>query len=54
MENKASKIYKCPECGLSYTDKEMAEKCEKWCGEHKTCNIEIIKHSVEHKKHVTN
>ena len=51
MENEESKIYKCPECGLSYVDKEMAVKCEEWCKKHKTCNVEIIKHSVEHKKH---
>ena len=39
--------YKCPECGMRYTDKVWAEKCEAWCKEHHTCNIEIIQHAVE-------
>lgn len=43
-ENGQKKIYKCPECGLEYEEKSWAEKCEKWCKEHHTCNLEIIKH----------
>ena len=42
-------LYQCEECGMYYTDKAMAEKCEAWCREHHTCNIEIIKHAVENK-----
>jgi len=40
-------FYKCQECGMKYTDKAWAEKCEAWCKEHHTCNIEIIQHAVE-------
>ena len=41
--------YQCKECGLHYKDKHTAEKCEAWCKEHKTCNIEIIRHAEENK-----
>jgi len=41
------KIYQCGECGLSYEDKEISEKCQAWCKEHKSCNLEIIKHSIK-------
>lgn len=36
--------YTCPECGFVYKEKEWAEKCEKWCRENKSCNLEIIAH----------
>lgn len=42
-------VYKCPECGLHYEDKETAKKCEKWCSENKSCNLEITQYSVENK-----
>jgi lipopolysaccharide biosynthesis regulator YciM len=44
-ENK--KLYQCEECGFKYTEKEWAEKCEAWCKEHKSCNLEIIKHAIK-------
>ena len=43
-------IYKCKECGFSYEDKEWKDKCEKWCKEHKTCSMEITKHSINLKR----
>ena len=39
--------YKCPECGLKYQEKEWAEKCEAWCKEHKSCNLEITKYAIK-------
>ncbi len=36
----------CEECGFGYADESWADRCEAWCREHKTCNLEIIKHSV--------
>ena len=42
-----SKSYQCEECGFNYQEKEWAEKCEAWCKEHHTCNIEIIKHATQ-------
>ena len=40
------KLYQCHECGLKYKEKEIADKCEAWCREHKSCNLEIIKYAV--------
>jgi len=42
-------LYQCEECGFHYTEKEWAEKCEAWCREHKSCNIEITAHAEENK-----
>jgi predicted ATP-dependent serine protease len=41
------KLYQCGECGLKYKDKKWADKCEGWCKEHNSCNLEIISHSVK-------
>jgi hypothetical protein len=47
-ENK--ELYQCEECGFHYANKEWAEKCEAWCREHKSCNIEITAHAEESKR----
>ncbi|MCI0533275.1 hypothetical protein L0Y49_03595 [bacterium] len=47
MTNKQEDIFACPECGLAYKEKEWAEKCEAWCREHKSCNLDIISHAVK-------
>lgn len=39
-------LFTCPECSLQYREKAWAEKCERWCREHKSCNLDIIKHAV--------
>ncbi len=44
------KLYKCPECGLHYKGKATAKQCEAWCKEHKSCNLEITKFSMEQSK----
>ena len=41
------KLYKCPECGLHYESEDQTKKCEAWCKEHKSCNLEIISLAVE-------
>lgn len=47
---KQNKItYKCKECRMIYKNKSLAEKCEAWCKKYKSCNINIIKHSVKMK-----
>lgn len=43
-------IHQCPECGFHYREKEWAEKCEAWCKEHKSCNLEITAHADEDRK----
>jgi len=40
-------IYRCSECGLGYKEKEIAEKCQAWCKEHKSCNLDIIKYAIK-------
>lgn len=46
-EQNNDKIYQCEECSLRYRDKTIAEKCEMWCKKNKSCNLEIIKHSIK-------
>ena len=41
------KYFQCEECGFYYKDKGWAEKCEAFCKKHKSCSIEITKHSVK-------
>ncbi|MFA6076572.1 MAG: hypothetical protein WC735_00680 [Candidatus Paceibacterota bacterium] len=43
-------LFQCPECGLYYKEREWAEKCEAWCKEHQSCNLDIIKYAVESNK----
>ena len=40
-------LHKCEECGLKYESKEIAEKCQAWCSEYKSCNLDIIKNAVK-------
>ena len=39
--------YQCEECDFYYEEKELAQKCEDFCKEHKSCSIEITKHAVK-------
>lgn len=41
-----TKLYSCPECGLSYKDKDLAKKCQAWCKKYNSCSLEITKYSV--------
>lgn len=47
-------LYKCPECGLEYKEKEWAEKCEAWCRKNKNCNLEITKHAIKNESRTEN
>ena len=40
-------LYVCDECEFAYDKEELAKKCEAWCKEHHSCNMEITKHAVE-------
>lgn len=44
IKNQDVESYQCKECRYVYKDKKWAEKCEAWCKEHKSCNLEIIQH----------
>jgi hypothetical protein len=44
---KSGKVYFiCEECGLIYSERGWAEKCQDWCAKNKTCNLEITKHAI--------
>jgi len=47
VENK--KYYFCPICKLAYVENEKtyAERCQTWCEQHDSCNIEITNHSMK-------
>lgn len=47
IQHENKKLYQCEECGLKYEDKKIAEKCQAWCREHKSCNLDLIKHAVK-------
>lgn len=51
LKNIEGVLFQCEECDLQYHEREWAEKCEAWCREHHTCNLEIIAHAVEIKKY---
>lgn len=40
-------IYQCDACKFKYPTRELAERCQAWCSEHQSCNLEIIKHAVQ-------
>jgi len=42
-----NELYQCEECGFKYKANEWAEKCQEWCKEHKSCNLEIIQYAIE-------
>ena len=44
---KNKELYQCEECNLKYENKEWAQKCEAWCKEHHSCNLEIIKQAIQ-------
>lgn len=46
-QQKDKELHQCKECGFKYAEKEWAEKCEAWCKEHQSCNIEITAHAVQ-------
>ena len=39
-------FYQCGDCKLIYKDDKWAEKCEKWCLVHHTCNLAITNHKL--------
>ncbi|MBI2046825.1 hypothetical protein HYT26_01520 [Candidatus Pacearchaeota archaeon] len=47
IKKKNSAPYTCKICKLSYKDKRWADKCEAWCRNSKSCNLEITKHAIK-------
>ena len=50
IKKEGTEIYQCEECGFMYAEKTWAEKCEAWCKEHKSCNLDIIQHAITDEK----
>lgn len=46
IQQQNKELYQCEECGFQYAEKEWAEKCEAWCKERQSCNIEITAHAI--------
>ena len=44
--NSSRQVFVCSECGMQYAEKEWAQKCQAWCREHKSRNLEIVNHAV--------
>ena len=42
VETEGKKEDVCDACGYRYEEREVAERCEKWCTEHHSCNLEIV------------
>jgi len=39
-------FYVCEACGFAYKERSLSGKCESWCKERSSCNLEIVKNSV--------
>lgn len=44
---KQNNFFICEECNFKYKEEDWARKCEQWCKEHHSCNLEITKHSIK-------
>lgn len=47
VKGKDIKLYQCEECGFKYKKRETAERCQVWCSEHKSCNLDIVKYAIQ-------
>ncbi len=46
-ETRNGKVYyQCNICKFYYKEKKWAEKCEVWCDENPSCNIDVVKYAV--------
>jgi len=41
------KLFTCNECKMKYREEKLAKECEEFCRKHKSCNLELIKHTVK-------
>jgi len=47
LANVTNDVFECEVCRFHYEDEAKAEECEKWCREHKSCNLEITRFALE-------
>ena len=42
-----AEVYECSICSLHFHDRAVAQKCEAWCREKNSCNMNIAAQSLE-------
>jgi|TARA_Y100000031_G_C8069787_1_gene314582 hypothetical protein len=47
LEKDGKKYFQCEICNFYYETEELAEKCEQYCKENKSCSLEITKHAIQ-------
>ncbi len=47
IDIKGKEAFICENCKLAYLDSSIAQKCENWCNENNSCNIEMIKDAIK-------
>ena len=45
-----SDLYECSICKLHFETKNLADRCEEWCKNNNSCNMEIAGQSIEARK----
>ena len=46
-EIRSMKLYICDECNLLYKSKLDAQKCEEWCKNNNSCNLNITQRALK-------
>ena len=46
LKNPGKTYYVCEECGYTYKEQDWAEKCQQWCRQRQSCNLEITQHGT--------
>ncbi len=46
VDKEGKTAFACEECGFVYEEKEWAEKCQAWCRQNQSCNLEITEHGA--------
>jgi len=49
IKKNGESYFLCEECKLGYKEEQWAERCEKWCKEYHSCNLDITKHAIKKK-----
>ena len=44
---KGKTYYQCEICKFYYKEEKWAKKCEIWCDENHSCNIDLVKYAVD-------
>ena len=41
-----NKYFRCEVCDFYYKNKTLAKKCEDFCKENKSCNLDIVQYAI--------